>query len=139
TYITSGATGANVTGLPAGVSSSWVNNVVTITGTPVTASGTFSYSVSLTGGCGDTSLGGSITVSPTNTVTLISPLGTDAQTVCINTAIIPVSYATTGATAVYFTGLPSGVTANWVNNTATISGTPSEPGNFTYAVHLQGG
>ncbi|NBY25341.1 MAG: hypothetical protein EBQ65_06650, partial [Chitinophagaceae bacterium] len=50
TYSTTGATGATVSGLPAGVSGSWSGNVVTISGTP-TASGTYTYTVTMTGGC----------------------------------------------------------------------------------------
>jgi mannan endo-1,4-beta-mannosidase len=52
TYSTSGATGATVSGLPAGVSGSWANNTVTISGTPTaTATGIFNYTVTMTGGC----------------------------------------------------------------------------------------
>jgi hypothetical protein len=51
TYQTTGAIGANESGLPAGVTGSWASNVATISGTP-TASGTFNYSVTLIGGCG---------------------------------------------------------------------------------------
>ncbi|MFM9060053.1 MAG: beta strand repeat-containing protein, partial [Bacteroidota bacterium] len=50
TYTTTGATGATVTGLPAGVTGLWSNNTVTVSGTP-TASGTFNYTVTMTGGC----------------------------------------------------------------------------------------
>jgi hypothetical protein len=39
-----------VTGLPAGVTASWVSNTITIGGTPT--AGTFNYSIPLTGGCG---------------------------------------------------------------------------------------
>ncbi len=67
TYATTGATGANVTGLPTGVSGSWMANVVTISGTP-TVGGTFNYTVTLTGGCGTVSTTGSITVNPAPTV-----------------------------------------------------------------------
>jgi hypothetical protein len=52
TYATTGATGATVTGLPAGTSGVFTGNaasgVVTISGTP-SASGTFNYTVTLTG------------------------------------------------------------------------------------------
>jgi len=51
TYTTTGASGASVSGLPNGVTGSWATNTVTISGTP-TASGTFNYTVSLSGGCG---------------------------------------------------------------------------------------
>ena len=52
TIATAGATGiGSASGLPAGVTASWSSNTITITGTP-TASGTFSYTIPLDGGCG---------------------------------------------------------------------------------------
>ena len=138
TYATTGATGATVTGLPAGVTGSWLANVVTISGTP-TASGPFTYTVTLTGGCGVVTTTGTITVTPDNTVNRTSPLGTDAQTVCINNAITNITYATTGATGATVTGLPAGVTGSWLANVVTISGTPTASGPFTYTVTLTGG
>jgi len=62
TYSTTGATGATVTNLPTGVTGVWAANVVTISGTP-TASGTFNYIVTLTGGCGTITANGTITVT----------------------------------------------------------------------------
>jgi hypothetical protein len=142
TYATTGATGATVTGLPAGVTGTWASNVVTITGTPSTVTGSpFTYTVSLTGGCGTVTETGTITVTPNNTIQLTSAAGTDIQTVCINTAIDPITYATTGATGATVTGLPAGVTGTWVSNVVTISGTPSTVTGspFTYTITLTGG
>ena len=70
-YLTSGATGATVSGLPAGVTYSWVSNVLTISGTP-TVSGTFSYIVTLIGGCGNVTASGTITMIKTAAPTLVS-------------------------------------------------------------------
>jgi len=72
TISTTGATGIGAaTGLPAGVTASWSNNVITISGTP-TSTGTFSYSIPLSGGCGSVNATGTITVTVftcgTNTV-----------------------------------------------------------------------
>ncbi|RAI84070.1 glycine-rich domain-containing protein, partial [Algoriphagus yeomjeoni] len=75
THTTTGATGisnngvAGANGLPAGVSASWNANTITISGTP-TASGTFNYSIPLTGGCNTPAVNatGTITVTPNNTV-----------------------------------------------------------------------
>jgi len=64
-----GATGATVTGLPAGVTGTWLANVVTISGTP-TAAGPFTYTVTLTGGCGVITTTGTITSLLNNTVNL---------------------------------------------------------------------
>ena len=138
TYATTGATGATVTGLPAGVSGSWAGNVVTITGTP-SAAGTFNYTVTLTGGCGTVTATGTITVTADNTINLTSAAGTDAQTVCINNAITNITYATTGATGATVTGLPAGVSGSWAGNVVTITGTPSAAGTFNYTVTLTGG
>jgi len=64
TYSTTGATGATISGLPAGVTGNWASNVVTISGRP-SATGTFNYTVTMTGGCtgGNNTETGRITVS----------------------------------------------------------------------------
>ena len=138
TYTTTGASGATFSGLPAGVTGGWTANVVTISGAP-SAAGTFNYTVTLTGGCGTITATGSITVTPNNTISLTSAVGTNAQTKCINSAITNITYATTGATGATFSGLPTGVTGSWLANVATISGTPTASGNFSYIVTLTGG
>ena len=139
THATYEATGIGVaTGLPAGVTASWAANVLTISGTP-TDSGTFNYSIPVTGACGTENATGTITVTPNNTITLSSAVGTDAQTKCINTAITDITYITTGATGATFSGLPTGVSGSWIANVVTISGTPSVSGSNTYTVTLTGG
>jgi gliding motility-associated-like protein len=138
TYITTGATGANFTGLPAGMMVSWAANNIKISGTPAT-SGVFNYTIKLSGGCGNVTANGSITVLPVNTITLSSAPGTNNQTLCINTALTNITYATTGATGATFSGLPAGVTGNWAADAVTISGTPSASGTFNYTVTLTGG
>jgi gliding motility-associated-like protein len=137
TFSTTGATGIGVaTGLPAGVSASFANNTITISGIP-TVSGTYNYTIPLTGGCGNLNATGTITVNPDNTVSVAS----SNPTLCINTAISPViTFTTTGATGIgTATGLPSGVSASFSNNTITISGTPSATGAFNYSIPLTGG
>ena len=138
TYSTLGATGATITGLPAGVTGSWLANVVTISGTP-SVSGTFSYLVTLTGGCNSITATGTLTVLPENTVSLTSATGTNTQTVCVNTGIINITYATTGATGANFSGFPAGVTGSWMNNAVTILGIPTTAGTYNYIVTLTGG
>jgi gliding motility-associated-like protein len=133
TLATTGATGATVAGLPAGVTGSWAANVVTISGIPA-ASGPFTYTVNTTGGCPLATATGTITVTPLNTVAT----GT-SQTVCINSAITPITLATTGATGATVAGLPAGVTGTWSANVVTISGTPTVSGPFTYTVTTAGG
>ena len=142
TYNTTGATGANVSGLPSGVSGSWAGNLVTISGSPNTTVGSpFTYTVNLTGGCGTITTTGTITVTPNNTITLSSAAGTNAQAVCLNSTIANISYSTTGATGATISGLPAGVTGSWAANTVTISGSPTTVvgSPFTYTITLTGG
>jgi len=142
TYSTTGATGASFSGLPTGVSGAWAANMVTISGSPSTTLGSpFSYTVTLTGGCGIVSTTGTITVDPTNTITLTSAPATTSQTVCVNTAITNITYSTTGATGATFSGLPTGVSGAWAANVVTISGSPSTTvgSPFSYTVNLTGG
>ena len=136
THSTTGATGiGTATGLPTGVAANWNSNTITISGTP-SVSGIFNYTIPLIGGCGTVSATGTITVTPDNTTAAPS----DNPTICINTALTPITHATTGATGIgTATGLPTGVAAAWNSNTITISGNPSVAGVFNYAVPLTGG
>jgi hypothetical protein len=138
TYSTTGATGATISGLPDDVTFTFLDGDITISGTP-TVAGTFDYTVTLTGGCGNVTATGTIIVQPDNTITLSSDPGTDDQTVCVNTAITPITYSTTGATGATVSGLPDGVELNFSNGGITISGTPTETGTFNYTVTLTGG
>ena len=138
TYSTTGVSGATFTGLPTGVSGKWAANVVTISGSP-TASGTFNYTLTLTGGCANLTAAGSISSIPNNTITLSSSAETINQTLCTNTPISSISYTTSGATGATFSGLPSGVTGNFSANIITINGTPLIEGTYNYTVTLTGG
>ena len=65
TYSTTGATEATFSDLPAGVTGTFSDGYITISGTP-TVAGTFNYTVTLTGGCGGvTTATGTIIVRPT--------------------------------------------------------------------------
>jgi len=137
THTTTGATGIGTpSGLPAGVSAAWASHTITISGTP-TASGIFHYSIPLTGGCGNVSASGTITVTPNNTAGAAS----STPSLCINTALNPViTHTTTGATGIGTpTGLPAGISAAWASNSITISGTPTIAGTFNYSIPLTGG
>ena len=136
THATTLATGiGSPSGLPAGVNASWAANTITISGTP-TASGTFNYSIPLTGGCGTVNATGTITV--TADMTAGPPSST--PTLCINTPLTSITHATTLATGIGSpSGLPSGVTAAWASNTITLTGTPTASGIFNYSIPLTGG
>lgn len=90
-------------------------------------------------GCQGPEITFTITVNPTNTITLTSGPGTTNQVVCNNTPVTNITYSTTGATGATFTGLPPGVTGNWVANVVTISGSPTVAGLYTYTITLTGG
>lgn len=64
THTTTGATGIEtISNLPSGVSAEWTSNQIIISGTP-SISGTFPYSIPLTGGCGNVNATGTIKVNP---------------------------------------------------------------------------
>ncbi len=139
TAITHGTTGASgigtATGLPSGVSAAFASNTITISGTP-TSSGTFNYSIPLTGGCGSVNATGTINVNPNNTAGTASA----NPTLCINTPLTAITRTTTGATGIgTATGLPAGVSASWTSNTLSISGTPTVSGTYNYSIPLVGG
>lgn len=141
-YTTTGATGADFTGLPSGVSGNWINNSIAIVGTPTSASGSpFNYTITLLGGCGTVTKTGKIIISPINTINLTSNSGTDNQTICVNTPLTNITYATTGATGATFSGLPNGISGVWNNNVITISGNPTQnnTATYNYLINLIGG
>jgi len=137
TFTSTGATGiGSPTGLPAGTTASFLGNTTTVSGTPTTT-GTFNYTIPLTGGCGSINATGTITINPTNTVSNSS----SDPTLCVNTPISPsITFTTTGTTGIgASTGLPSGVTAAFSANTITVSGTPTTAGSYNYSIPLTGG
>jgi hypothetical protein len=84
THTTTGATGiGTATGLPAGVAAAWAANTITISGTP-SATGTFAYTIPLTGGCGTVNATGTITVTactnPTSGGTIVASKTTVTNT-----------------------------------------------------------
>ncbi|MEN2402063.1 T9SS sorting signal type C domain-containing protein [Flavobacterium sp. MC2016-06] len=126
----SGVSGAN--GLPAGVSAAWASNQITISGTP-TASGTFTYSIPLTGGCGSVNATGSITVNSQST----APTGITGTTTICNGSSTTLTVAGgslgTGATVQWFTGSCGGTSAG-TGNSITVSPTT----NTIYYVRYSG-
>ena len=100
--IANGGTGASATGLPAGVTGTYVTGVFTISGTP-TATGTFNYTVITSGGCGTGSLSGTIIVTPLPAApTVVSPVN-----YCQNAAAVPLT--ATGTNLKWYTVATGGV------------------------------
>ncbi|WP_298239514.1 hypothetical protein, partial [uncultured Algibacter sp.] len=92
-----GATGATVSGLPAGVTGNYSGGIFTISGTPSVA-GTFGYTVTTTGTCTQTSGSGTITVNPLPTLSTVdgSVCATSQTSIDLNTLV------TTNGTTVTF-------------------------------------
>jgi hypothetical protein len=112
TYNTTGATNATVSGLPTGVTSAWLNNVLTISGTP-TVAGTFTYTVNTVGGCATVTATGTITVTPTSISITSSASGIG---ICAGSLVtFTSSICNGGASATY----------QWYKNGVIISGANS--------------
>ena len=130
TYSITGATGATFSGLPTGVTGSYLANVATIQGMP-SVSGVFNYSVNLTGGCGTISALGTITIRDIPTLsnfnsqskyfydisyTLIAPTSDSPGTFSYtssNTAVATISgrtvtFVSPGVTTITATQAPGG-------------------------------
>jgi gliding motility-associated-like protein len=135
-YVIAGsATGVIVTGLPTGMSGNFSNGFFTITGSSNTIS-TNNYTVTTTGGaCNAISLTGSITISPSPTLSLSSSLLSDSQSICINNSISNIVYSFGGSTTnVTATGLPNGINVAIFSNNVTLSGIPIQSGFYTYTI-----
>lgn len=133
------ATGATVSGLPAGVSGSYAGGVYVISGT-ATVAGVYPYTVTTTGSCNAVTHSGTITITPAATITLTSGVGSNIQTVCRLSAITPITFELGGgATSASVSGLPSGVTGVRSGNIVTISGAPTVAGGtFNFSVNTTG-
>jgi uncharacterized protein YjdB len=150
-----GATGALVTGLPAGVSAAFTGNAtsgtITISGTP-SVRGVFYYRINLVGGCTGNLIGGRGVITVTGASAILNKKSstvdgpeilTTNQTRCVGKPIQNIVVTTTGYSgAAVLSGfaLPAGVSAAFAGNTTagtvTISGTPSAVGTFNFQVGL---
>ncbi len=132
TFTTTGATGiGSITGLPAGVSASWFGNTLTISGTP-TASGTFNYSIPLTGGCGALNATGTITVVDVPVITLTP----DDPNTC-NATDGSILVSGTGSGTITWTGPTSGSASSSLNYTIPTLGAGTYSVYFTNASGCQ--
>ena len=92
TYSTVGATGATFSGLPAGVSGAWAADVATISGTP-TLAGTYNYTVTLNGGCGNIEAAGTIIANP---IAISPSITAGSSSFCPGGSMLLTSSAATG-------------------------------------------
>ena len=68
----------------------------------------------------------------------VTSSGSPNPLVCLQGSLVPIRFATTGATSASVSGLPTGLTGVWANDTFTISGSPTMPGSYPYTVSLVG-
>jgi hypothetical protein len=143
---TTGATGiGTATGLPTGMTATWSNNTIKISGTP-TAANTFNYTIPLTGGCGSVNATGTIVVSETPPI----PCGyfPNGNSIIVQGLVIPDNFLigiTSGATSIIdVQGLPEGTDLEWADDKIYLKGTPggaliSSPQLYSIQFLLNGG
>lgn len=137
-YTWTAPTGSGFTGGSAQTiaKTSIIQTLTNTTSNPVTAVYTVTPRI---GGCLGNPFTLTVTVYPApTTITLTSGAGTNIVSTPIDVAMVNITYATTNATGVTFSGLPPGVTGTWASNIVTISGTPTEVGIYNYTVSVMG-
>ena len=128
------ATGPTITGLPAGLTTSFNGVLFTISGTP-TVAGNYSYTITTTGTCNPSSATGTIKIQA-QSISLTS--GSSSPTVCVNTPVnigYTLGGTATGATA---SGLPAGLNLSLVGAAVTVSGTVAVAGTYPYIIATTG-
>jgi hypothetical protein len=134
---TTGATGiGTATGLPTGMTATWSNNTIKISGTPTVAS-TFNYTIPLTGGCGIVNATGTISVTDCRQL-FVGNNPNSSQIVVVGTLIEPFIVDTENATSIIPFFLPPGVTAILEDNILKISGTPTSTGQYLFQINVIG-
>lgn len=164
-YTWTGATGAEVSGLPNGVTAKIDNNAksIVISGTP-TEVGTFKYTVKTTGattndqksatitvtaksndnnggnnGGGDNN-GGNTTPTYTEAPTIAKHgSGSANQTINLGESIVAFNYTYTNATDVTVEGMPEGIAISKSEGKVEFAGTPTQAGTFEFTVKTVGG
>ena len=120
------------------------NNIVTISGSPTTATtSTYNLSVTTQGGCGPVATASSIVtfdIKPAATITFISGSSSINQSVCQNGPIVPIQFTIGGgATGIVVPTLPNGLSiVRDGSGVYTISGNPIINGTFTIPITTLG-
>ncbi len=131
---------ASVTGLPPGVTMNFNNNQAVISGTPSAASsGTYNYAITTRSSVVFTIIAGVINVNERCYLSGTLTSGPQSQVVSQTSAISTVTYTFNSCGSILSgsaTGLPPGVTMNFSNNQAVLSGVPTSNavGNFNYVI-----
>ncbi len=131
---------ASVSGLPPGVTMNFNSNKAIISGTPSAASsGTYNYAITTRSSTASTTIAGVIIVNERCYLSGILASGPQSQVVSQTSAISTVTYTFNSCGNVLSgsaTGLPPGVTMNFSNNQAVLSGVPTSNavGNFNYVI-----
>ena len=140
-----GSLSASADNLPPGVTMNFSNNQAILSGTPTSnASGTYDYTIVVTAPNIATSVSGQISVvgSAITSCTISGQniSGGQSQTVTLTNAISDITFAVNSSCEENLQeeviGLPTGVTMNFSDNTAIISGTPTgQTGAYSYVVN----
>ena len=122
--MTTGATGATFSGLPSGVTGTWANDVITISGTPLNY-GSSTYTITLTGGCSasTTTATGTIVV---NTRTSTAAVLSGTATIC-NGNSTNLSVTITDGTGPYTVVYSNGTSNITVTNYTSGANIPVSP------------
>ncbi len=136
-YNLTNAIGAQVIGLPDGVTGLLGNGVYTISGKP-SLSGVFNYTITATSNCISPRLTGSITVLPETTISLASDPGSADQFLLVNTSMKEISYVTNASNEISVGGLPDGISFTYSEGVLNFSGRPNQTGVFNYKISSTG-
>jgi hypothetical protein len=127
----SGNTAPNVTGLPAGVTSSFNGYTLKFVGTPTVGQGTYPYTIVTTGTCGNLTAHGSITVNPAATVNAGSDITTCSSTPTVTMAA-SIGGSATGGT---WSGGSGSFNNNSINAIYTLGASDSGTITLTYTTN----
>ena len=143
--LSEGTLGANVSGLPVGVSYTATLNELIISGAATDNAGIYNYTVTTFGSCAPKILNGSIEINSSGAIVTAANSGQTTQTTCQFNTFDDIIFNITNAITANVTGLPDGLSFNIqeVTGTAikrlTISGAPNVIGVFPYEIRTLGG
>ena len=130
--MSSGILSTRFSGLPLGLTGSFQNNTLTISGTPNVA-GSFTMIAYYTDLCGEQSVSATLVARPAATVQVTSGFNSQFRTACAGQSITAITlFSNTGQAQV--SGLPPGINATQNFGNITISGASSVVGTYNFSV-----